>query len=369
MTTCPCGPGWRVETARLGSGVVQKALPIISLDIQSLLNASGTGTFTIKPQDVGRLRYVWPHLTSIWASYYGEFVWGGMIETLSLDTGTLQLGCVTLDAYLAQRLLGVELNISQMSQTEIGALLVNKARVRGIPLLGAALPSNIVRDRAYPLTDHAFLGPLVEQLTQVENGPDWRLTAERTLPGKWEATMTFADKWGVDQQVTLVSDVQAPDYRMDIATDTHTTHVLAVGATDEAGNELSTTASDLPYPEGSSPYVQFDSVLSLTDVTTLNTLREQAQGYLGLNREPQANPKVTLTGRENTLGLGLEMGDTVDTRLCIGGFRYDGSARIVGDAWHASPDSPTARELMLQPQERVSQTMLDQPPCTPCTDC
>lgn len=346
---------------------MQTSLRVVSFDVQNLHNGFGTGTFTMHPRDVKNLRHVWPHMTSLWVTYYEEFVWAGMITGLSLQNGALSLGCNVIEDYLNRRSIREDFYFPFEEQNIIGRELVEYVRRNfGIPLYGAAIESNYGRDRTYAGVSRLNVGEQIVALSQVRNGFEWRTTGER-VDGRWEATMTFADKWGEDLDVTLVSDVDAPDYGLEINTDAHATVVDSTSGQDES--TLIGSAYDFPYPTGDSAYVEFDTVQSFQDVKKESTLQQQSEGYLSLNREPSITPRMVLTGREAMTGTGIHLGDTVEARMCISGFRYEGPSRVIGETWHAAPDTASSRELMLTPNNSPSQTMLDKKPCTNCPDC
>lgn len=380
--TAPCGAGWRVESCALGSGAIQASLPVVSFDAQNLLSGIGTGTFTIHPQDVKNLRHIWPRMTSLWVTYYDEFVWAGMINGLSLQNGAISLGCNSIEDYLNHRNIRRTLTYTGVDQNRIAAQLVEYARKNlGINLRGAYIPSSQSRDRTYDGVARLNLGEQISALTDISNGPEWRLSATRAN-GRWTATMTFADSWGENLETTIVSDVQAPDYGLEVNTDSLANVVDAMasftpestddgtgsGTSPEAVNLLA-TAMQLPYPYGDSPYVEYDAALTFQDVTEVSTLQQYADGHLATNKEPYITPRAVLFGREATQGLGIQLGDRVDARLCISGIRYEGLSRVIGETWRASPDSATARELMLSPNGAPSQTLFDKEPCSSCPDC
>lgn len=367
--TITCGPEWRIESAALGSGTVQAKLPIVSFDAQNLVNDIGAGTFTMHPGDIKNLRHVWPDMTSIWCTLNGEFAWGGMITGLSLQNGTLSLGCVSIEGYLARRKIRRTLAYPDADQNQTAAALVEYARANyGIPLFGTWVPSMQRRDRTYLGTDRVGVMDSIQGIVTVEDGNEWRSTAER-VGGRWLATMQFADAWGIDTGITLVSDVQAPDYGLEIGTDSHATVIDYVGqASGDAAPPIG-TAENLPYPAGGSPYVQFDRTEAGSDSTTsVETLQQQAAGDLRVNGEPLVTPRMVLSG-DAMQGLGIKLGDIVDARMCYSGIRYEGKSRVIGETWKAAPDAATTRELLLTPNGRPSQTLLDQPPCSDCIDC
>lgn len=368
MTPNPCGNGWRIESASLGSGVIQSALRVVSFDCQNLLNGTGTATFVMHPGDVTNLRYVWPHATSLWVTYYDEFVWAGIVEGLSLQAATLNVGCNSLDGYLAHRNIRQTLKFAAESQNAIGAALVEYQRTNyGIPLYGVGLQSAHERDRVYLDTDRANLAEQITNLTQVEDGPEWRLTAQRAN-GRWTATMTFADHWGVDTDIVLATNVHAPDYGLEINSDNHATLVDAVGSGGDSGTNIVASAQAVPYPAGDSMYVEFDAAPSFDTITDMDSLAQHARGYLTQYREPFATPRMVLTGRETTQGLGIRLGDVITARMCFSGLAYEGPSRVIGETWRASPDAASSRELMLSPNGRPAQDLFDQPTCATCGD-
>lgn len=358
---CDCGPQWTVESFDLKTGRVLGVLNPTAIDAQTLLNDIGAGTLSLSARDVPA-RLVWPRLVGIGIIWQDTPVWIGWVETVEMSSdSTLRVGVIPLDGYMFQRHIDETVEWPGVSQTAAPANLVNRF-CDGIALSAVSEPSQFNnRTRRFYWYDHHVVGELVQNLTEVINGPDWELVPSRSAAGVWHGTIIFRDSVGVERPFTLLSGRDSGNYGITVDAGDMGTHQHAVGdGQDEEQIE--------EYAEDLSVYPRFDTVTGFSSVTSRQTLREHATGRVNLFGEPAAIPSMVLDGANpppDQLGVGDIANVDIDHAL----WAYRGAARVLGLTYKGSADAADQRSLMFSPLQRASQTILVQQPTGRCVDC
>lgn len=373
MSVMPGGPSAcgcdacvvKVYACDLRTGIIRAVLVPVSMEFQSTLNEPGQGRI-ILPTDATLVRNIWPHLTSIYITVGGVPVFGGLVEEFAAESSENSASTTVLmkeiHYYLRYRHHDTTLTFNQVPQTTIGAALVNNSTANGIPLSGVAAGSSFLRDRVYPSWEKGILLERISQLTEVLDGPDYEVNHIRE-PDGWRTELVFRDQVGVVRDLTIISDVNASDYSLSVSADNHATHVHGIGAGEEE-DQLEVLRTD---PSGI--YPRFDAAPAWKDVTNVNTLTENTNGYLDANKEPVATPAVTLIGCHDVAPDGVMVGDQIYVDVSQGAVTFRGPARVADISWKLQPNSQLTRELGLVPVGRASDSVLNQVPSDPCPDC
>lgn len=361
---------WRVEALDLSTGLRKRILPYASFDFEEKLNEVGQGSLSLNVREVG-ISDVWPHTTSLAflrtagpgatpSAPQCEFI--GLVEEINpSSSGTLSIGFKSIEQYLLYRMLHGDTTFTGISQTEIAAALVTLAASQGIPLVGVAAASSILRDRTYSATDWKKIGEAIQQLTEVIDGPDYELIHTQMTSGAWMTQMRFADEISncpPDSESFTPPPLNVRrgviGYDLAVNGSDHANRVIGIGST-----------ADLVYDADESTlsiYPLFERSESYTDVTLINTVQDAAQGSVLQSRHPTAIPSVTLAGLDVIAP--QKVGNYVRLTMSHGAIQYDGVARIVGIAWSKSDDSPTTATLSLSPQDDVADAILYAKPLT-----
>ena len=361
---CPCGTQWNVEVCDLRTGIVRGVLLPVGMDWQTLLNLVGQGTLTLPVRSLNSPRNVWPRLTSVYITRDGadpesdDCVWAGILEqfsaTSTLGGGTVMVGMKSIEHYLWRRKLRTDLTYTDQPPTNIAASLVNYTLTNGIPLTGEAETSAYTFTRAYDADTRPWIGDLISQLTQAENGPSWRLVHSR-VNGRWSTRIIFSDTVGSVFTDPLRSDYEGSNYGLDVDATDMANVIDAMNSTPAFG-----TAQDL------SVYPQFDDAPTF-DVQD-SALTQQAIGYLAQHKEPAAVPSFTIPG-STPAPFDLRLGDTRPFHINQGMIAFHGDARIHGITWRANMDAPDTRELALIPDDPASQSILNATSTDQCPVC
>lgn len=364
-TSCACGEDWVIHACDLRTGIIKAVLHPTAFDFETIRNRLGRGTLTLVTREVTPAQ-IWPHLTSIYISRRkddGTFegLFGGMSEAgqanSSTDGGTTAVGMQPIEEYLHHRMLRTDLTFTGVSQTEIAKALVEAVAGNGIAISAVAAPSAFTRDRAYLAADRPFVGPALEELSNVPDGIDWQVTYVRS-GGTWQTVIQFADRVGGPTDVILKSDREGAQYGLDLDAKDHATLIDAIGS-----GGIIATAIDT-----SGIYPQFDAAPQFSDETDPSVLQEDADGYLLGHREPTAVPSIDIAGGDPT-PTELRLGDEVTADIDHGGIVYRGPARVDAIAWRKTADTPDTRTIGLTPLTRASESVYGQVPSDPCTDC
>lgn len=368
-SSCACGEDWVIHACDLRTGIIRDVLHPVAFDFETIRNRLGRGTLTLATREV-LVRNIWPHLTSIYVSRRkddGTFegLFGGMVEVFqansSTDGGTTSVGLQPIEEYLYHRMLRTQLEFTGVSQTEIAKALVEAVSGNGIAISAVAAPSAFTRDRIYNAWDRQFVGPALEELSNVPDGIDWQVDYVRS-GGTWQTVVTFADTVGGPTDVILASDREGAQYGLDVDAKDHATVIDALGSGETSGMLIATSI------DTSGIYPQFDAAPGFTSETLLSVLQEDADGYRDNHMEPVAVPSIDVHGNTPT-PTELRLGDEITADINHGAVVYQGPARVESIAWRKTADTTDIRTVGLTPLTRASESVYGQEATDPCTDC
>lgn len=357
--TCPCGPDWTIEAFDLRTGRVLGVLPVQGLTAQIQLNKPSTGQLDLSPRDVPP-RLVWPRLVGAGIMWQGEPVWVGWFEESGMSSNnTLRCGLKSLDQYPFHRHIDQRVTWNQISQTNGLASLVNRF-ADGIVLDATYEPSTRRRDRQWEEWDHNIVGDLMQDMTDIIDGPDWELRPYR-VGGRWGGTIIFRDRVGEERPFQLVGGRDSGNFGITLNGQDLGTHQHAVGDGQEE-EQLDASATD------TSVYPRFDVTTGYSSVKRVSTLEEYARGRLGLYSEISAVPDMVIDGPDPKPSE-LRVGDIVHADLEYYEWAYRGAARIIGINYRATATSADLRTVQLDPLQPPSESVMVQTADNDCKDC
>jgi len=104
--------------------------------------------------------------------------WAGIIwKVRGGSQGTVELGCATPESYLDRRYIG-DVAFSGIDQSYIAGQLAQAANVEGINLTIDAPPTGEPRDREYWDDEDATYYQRLQELMDVDGGPEWTIDPE-----------------------------------------------------------------------------------------------------------------------------------------------------------------------------------------------
>ena len=265
-------------------------------------------------------------------------LWGGVVKDAKRTPSGASIGIQleTMECYLDACPVG-DASYVQVSQTQIVADLVQRFAITGMRncLTVTADTSSTLRDRQYRDSEDKSVLSAIQELSNVQGGPEWGCWWRRTDAGGYECVVHVCDRYGSTSPVTDFDLAAMTEFSLDheYSSGSGANRVRAVSTADGDVRPSSgwVTADDPERPVWSYSYTPSTSITS-TD-TLLSHAREKLASLNGGTR--------TLTIALDLLSaprLGVEwlVGDVV---------RWD-----AGDAAERFPDvsSSTARVIGFQ---------------------
>nr|WP_063348588.1 hypothetical protein [Streptomyces sp. MJM8645] len=182
---------YRVLICDLRSDQLLDVLPLWGVSFDEYLGKSGSLRATVHlvtAELAARARAALvPGRTGLWVERDGAIWWGGILWTTSLqsdDRGRLQLDlqAATWDSYLSHRMLYDSQVSRGVDQFDIVRQLINYTAEQpggDIGIEAGTEISGVPRDRSYSRFDLPFVRDLIEQLSRVEGGFEWRIASLR----------------------------------------------------------------------------------------------------------------------------------------------------------------------------------------------
>ncbi|MGH3878073.1 MAG: BNR repeat-containing protein [Actinophytocola sp.] len=288
------------------------------------------------------------------AEVNGIPTWGGIVLVRKGGTdATLELGCVSLEGYLARRFVGDHSWTQQDEASVIAAGLLADANVEGIGITIDAPATGKKRDRHYFAKDDATVYQRLRELMGVIDGPEW------TIDLDWATTAkTSVVKLGrVRKRIGTVStakfqstarDESRYTYEEDYSEGRGANHVIATSSGEGEDRPQSDPAVDIQpqFPRWEHRFSPSSSIIKK------ETLDEHALAELGRRRLGartwQIEARWDVTPR---LNVDWRLGD--DVEWVLRGHRHPagvtGTGRVIG--WELDVATGAARPLLLNPAD------------------
>ena len=305
-------------------------LPFSALSYNSVLNGSATASVSL-PLDsfANDTMAIAPGSTVLWVERAGALVFGGIIWTMGGDVAG---NAVTLEAgdfmsYYARRVLRSTLTYSGIDSHIIARGVIDAANgeTDALAIVGTAdtSTSGVVSTRTYASWDRKNVAGAIAQLSQVNNGFDYKL--ELTLPGD-VPTVEFvcvSPNTGnvTDHVFDLQSNIEALSF--DVSGASIVTQVDALGA-GSGPDQLTATATQV-----GSQFSLMQSAASFTDVAVAATLQTHADRLLALSRSTVTAVVIDVRTDVDPAPDAYSVGDLVEVRAAKGFFTCPTEMRIV----------------------------------------
>lgn len=365
------------------TGRINALLHPVTFDIETRLTEVGAGTLDLRIQDVtaAQLR-PWQNLVAFtrMCGCDEPETWVFVVDraTANAQQG-VSLGLVTIEAWLYRQYLfspdeesstvGVvtgadgsrKLTYDGTSQTLVAKDLVDRALdTCSFPLAAIALPSgNVVGSGPNAFAsnewDHENIGELLDDLADLVNGIEWRVTSKREA-GYVLSSITFADKLG-SNLTTVLRGESVANWSVEMNGDNLANYATGIGA----GMEADQKTVDRSVQSQTPNLPCLGAVPAWKNRTSLTSLRRLTEGYLEVNKTPQIRPSFEQIGFDPCP---VALGDTIGVDACIGPFDFSGDTRIVSRAW--SVDDANSQTLGLDPVPGSFTTGTRDCPCEDC---
>ena len=357
---------WKLIYTNLKTGTVLGELPAQSFSFTETLNADGGFQVTMPlvtttpsgrlTNDVSALQVtsadLSPGQNGIYFDRDGTLMGGGILwgVAASVANNSLTLSGSGFLSYFRHRTIKVDTTHSAVDQLDIARSFVDVAQAVGGGDIGIQTSethtSGVTRDRTYLGYERRVVAEVLEQLSQVNNGFDFRFSSSYVAG---DITVEFITSFPSSGRRTafvfeLGTNVQLLDFRSNGATLTN--HVDAIGGGD--GDDLPIqTAQD---PTGMATRPLLESVLSLSDVTVEATLLEHAKRAITRGSEPMLQLEVLVFPDQRPVLGSYIVGDLVKVR---GSYGYidleDAWFRITSINVSVADDGAEESKLSLMP--------------------
>jgi hypothetical protein len=344
---------YRFLVADLLTGIVREEIPFSSVKFGDVLNAPGSFS-AATPISLARNGYdpitrnvLDPGRTAIHVERDGVIVWSGILWTVraNVTDQTIEYGAEGLWSYFRRRTIRTDTTFTGIDQAAIAQQLVTTAQSVPGGDLGIVVGSETtgrLRDRDYVGTERKPIGEAIEQLAAVIDGFDFSISSA------WNAGMiesTFEIHYPRrGTRTAIVVDLNGPiggfEYTIDATVQAN--EITAIGA-DNGTGPISTVVSD---PDTFTGYPLLEDVLSLTDVSDLDTLDDHARNRLAAIRLPVATiPNVEFRpSGDLTIGA-ITTGDELRVIANAGYVNVDAWYRVV--SWEIEVDENGTETMRL----------------------
>jgi hypothetical protein len=262
-----------------------------------------------------------------------QLVWAGPVITHEYDisAGTVTLGCEGYWNYVRRRfVVGSSLTYTATEQMQIAKNLVDYMQSWspggniGIDASGFTA-SGVIRDRVYPGYEHGSIGTLVEQLSAVDRGFDFRLYPRWSAGPNSQMALRLDFYYpAVGRTTGVVLDLAAnavtPSVKLD-STNLATTAIVEGQGTGESQLSSIWNYTTMITANG----VRLDVVESHSDVSEAATLTDYAKQALYRGQQPIVIPRVEVSA--DLLGE-IVVGDQVRVIANVGLLQLDAQYRI-----------------------------------------
>lgn len=275
-----------------------------------------------------------PYGVAILLVHGSTVLWGGIVVKRERSFGSegVSLTLATVEHYLDSVYVG-DHSYSNRDQCEIVSDLVSTTldghRFR---LEVESSPSRVRRDRTYARSSDKTLLSVLQELSNVQNGPEW-CTSWKAGYGRYLPVLTVADRIGSVSPVTTFDESVMTSFKVleDYTTGYGANMVVAVGDTTD-GVQL---RSDVMVAEQSYRPVVEHVIRPSSSITRKDTLNAHASSALGQLRDGTNTVDMTLSLMAAPMIYEeWEPGDVVEWTVAdddgrFAGFDH-GEARIVG---------------------------------------
>lgn len=221
-------------------------------------------------------------------------LWGGIVveRERSLQGSGLSLTLATVEHYL-DSVYVKDHSYSKRDQCEIVKDLVSSTLTdHRFPLLTNVTSSRILRDRTYEESSEKTLLSVLQDLSNVQNGPEWCTSWRAIDGGRYLPVLTVADRIGSVTPVTTFDESVMTSFKIveDYTTGYGANMVVAVGSASEA-EQLRSDA--MTVEQSYRPVVEY-VVRASESITRKETLNSHAMSVLRQLRDGTNTVDMTL---------------------------------------------------------------------------
>lgn len=319
-------PVYRAVFCDLRTDQVLDVLPLTETKFDDYIGKAGSLSATV-PLPEGRLAAraraaLQPGRTAVWLERDGDIWWGGVLWTCTPsadDRGRLkaQFQAGTFDSYLDHRILSGDLVGTATDQFDIARALVEHAQAQPGGDIGITFGpemSGVHRDFAYGYTALARIREVLDQLSRLADGFEWRIHCYRDPQGRRVKRLQLGHPRIETGHAEIVLDHPGPVMTYSLPTDSTVQANVWVARgesanTDQSQESLPLTVSVEEPRDLAGGWPRLERTSDHSGVRDEGTLRSLALAELARQRRPETIPEITvqLDGRITPALLGARI--------------------------------------------------------------
>ena len=343
--------------ADLLTGTVRAEIPVTTMKFNVTLNTAGgwsatapitTATanspfnkMTAENLDVGR--------TSIWVLRDGVPLYGGILWAVSADieAGTISMGGKDLWSYYDHRLLNKTQTFAAVDQYTMVKTIIDYTNTLTAGDIGLVIPSatsGVTRDRTYYAHEYRVVSDIIEALSSLQDGFDFRWLYTGSVQAGFIATMEFAARMGRSTDLTfeLGKNVEITNYQVDGVSMSNRVTAIGAGEGTAMVNSVAADAGSL------ARYPLLESAFVRKTVSTQSVLDAHAAAQLQNVQAPIQTITVKIIDNGPDVKLGsFIIGDDVRVVASSGFVNIDDRFRILSYTVEINESGEETTELSL----------------------
>lgn len=342
------GASYRFVACDLRTNQILEHVRLSDVSYEETLNRKGSLTASLhRSNSTSRRDVIAEAATALYVVRNDVAVpWGGYVSNIDAKGSdrTLKVGCQGFLGYYERRFLRESRTYTQVDEAEIAsdlvAYTVGEANTAygatvgpggGIPMARLAPATGQPRDRTYDGFERPYIGNLLQQLTEVEGGPDVGvITTMATDAGGNETFDNTFTVWNVrgsaTQHALIHGAADVSDYAVTYSAANLATYAEAMNDADSSDRLVANASTGAP--------LVWDDVITRSKVTDQNTLQGWANAHLATYGSPLVMPTIELSNPTDVVPGTLQVGDTARVAISDGYVQIDGTYRVV--AWKVS---------------------------------
>ncbi|UVX67649.1 MAG: hypothetical protein [Namikivirus ikeda] len=233
--------GFQFLAVSLTSGIVLAEFPDLQMSKLSYRfeeTTSGTATIPWRNIPSNWVEATVPYGTAIILARGSTVLWGGIVvkRERSFGSGGVSLTLATVEHYLDSVYVGDHSYSNRDQCAIVEDLVLTTLKEHRFGLEVVAAPSRFRRDRSYEESSDKTLLSVLQELSNVQNGPEWCTSWEAGY-GRYLPVLTVADRIGSLTPVTTFDESVMTSFRVleDYTAGYGANMVVAVGSTQSEG--------------------------------------------------------------------------------------------------------------------------------------
>jgi hypothetical protein len=311
MTVATTTPVYRALFCDLRTDQVIDVLPLTETKFDDFIGKPGSLTATVPLPDQALARRarlaLQPGRTAVWLERDGDIWWGGVLWTCtpqSDEQGRMkaQFQAGTFDSYLDHRILARDLLGTATDQFDIVRTLIGHTQDQpggDIGISPGPELSGIARNYSYGYASLTRVRELIDQLSQLADGFEWRVHCHRDAQGRRVKRLQLGHPTIVSGHTDIVLDQPGTVISYNLPADSTVQANVWVARgesanTDQSQESLPLTVRAESAEDIAGGWPRLESTSDHSSVQDEATLASLASAELARQRRPEVIPELTV---------------------------------------------------------------------------